>query len=98
MEEIQVAEIKTYIRSRPQLSLSDTSIRYRRQQTKVLLPNNLHIDILIIIFVKCGYRSRVADPEVNSFRLLLERYPCPRDISLDVGKEGRVFVSEVIVF
>jgi hypothetical protein len=46
----------------------------------VLLANNLDIYILVVIFVESSGGERVADPQIDSLRDLLESYPCPRDV------------------
>jgi hypothetical protein len=52
----------------------------------MLLPNDLNIDVLVIILVKRGGGKRVADPEVYGVGALLKSYTSPRYIFLNMGK------------
>lgn len=64
-----------------------TGMAQGRQENKMLLPNDLDIDVLHGITVECRHRSRVAYPEVDGFGLPLEGYTRKRDVFLSIGKE-----------
>lgn len=63
----------------------------------MLLPDDLHVDVLVVVLVQRGRRQRVADPEVDGVGGLLERDACPGDVLLHVREEGCVFVAEIVV-
>lgn len=53
----------------------------------MLLTNNLTVDVFVVVLVQRGHASRVAYPEVDCLRVLLESYPRPGDIFVDMGEE-----------
>jgi len=63
----------------------------------VLLPGDLHVDVLVVVLVQGGHGARVADPEVDGVRVAGEGQAGPGDGARDVGKEGGVLVAEVVV-
>jgi len=54
----------------------------------VFLPDYLHVDVLVVVFVQRGHGGGVADPEVYGFWGLLQRDSCEGDAGGDVGEQG----------
>ena len=63
----------------------------------MLLPTDLYIDILIIIFVQSRRGEVVTDPHVNGVGFFLEGYASKGDIVWHIGKEPVVLFAEVVV-
>lgn len=68
-----------------------------REQNKVLPARHLHVDVFVVVPVQGRGGGRRADPQVDGFRAAVQRHAGPGDVALDVGEEGRVLVSEVVV-
>lgn len=64
----------------------------------MFLADDLHVYILVVVFVHCCHGPVVSEPEVDGVGGLLQGDAGPGDVGWDVGKEGGVFGAEVVVF
>jgi hypothetical protein len=63
----------------------------------VLLPNDLHVDVLVVVSVHCSNRALVPEPEIDGISGLFEGDTCPRDIRRHVREESVVFFAQIVV-
>ncbi len=65
----------------------------------MLLPDHLHVDVLVVVPVQRGDRPGIADPEVDGVGAggVVEGDARPGDVAFYVCEEGRVFVAEVVI-
>lgn len=61
-------------------------------------PDDLDVDVLVVVFVEGGDREGVADPEVDGVGVGGERDSGEGDARGHVGGEKGVFGGEVVVF
>jgi len=52
----------------------------------VLLAEDLHVYVLVVVLVETRHGERVANPEIDGLGWLLESYPRPRYILLYVAE------------
>jgi hypothetical protein len=63
----------------------------------VLAAQDLHVDVLVVVFVQSGYAGAVAEPEVYGVGGCVEGDAGERDGGGDVSEEGGVFGAEIVV-
>lgn len=64
----------------------------------MLLAEDLHINVLVVVAVHGRDGVGVADPQVDGLGLSLQCYPCKRYVLVDVCKDGCILMSQVVVF
>jgi hypothetical protein len=80
-----------------QLLLVDAGLAEGREQDKVLLSGNLHVDVFIIVTVHCRCGKRVAHPHVDGVGFLLQGYAREWDGSQGLREERRVFMAQIVI-
>jgi len=69
-----------------------------REEDEVLLPDDLHVYVFVVVAVQGRHGAFVAEPEVYGVGVLFEGDAGPGDVGGDVGEEGVVFGAEVVIF
>jgi hypothetical protein len=69
-----------------------------REEDEVLLPDDLHVYVFVVVAVHGCHGALVPQPEVDGVCVLFEGDAGPGDVGGDVGEEGVVFGAEVVVF
>ena len=64
----------------------------------MLLAEDLHINVLVVVAVHGRDRVRVADPEVDGLGLPLQRDPREWDVLVNVRKNRGILMAQVVVF
>jgi hypothetical protein len=69
-----------------------------REEDEVLLSDDLHVYVFVVVAVHGCHGALVPEPEVDGVGALFEGDAGPGDVGGDVGEEGVVFSAEVVVF
>jgi hypothetical protein len=69
----------------------------RREKNKVLLADDLDVDVLHGIAVQGGDGPRVPDPKIDGIGTLFQGYAGEGDVLLGIGEEGDVLITEIII-
>lgn len=63
----------------------------------MLLPEDLDVYVLVVVFVQGGCGCRTSEPEIDCVGGLVQRDAGEGDAGRDVCKQGLVFVAQVVV-
>lgn len=63
----------------------------------MLPPQDLHVDVLVVVFMQGGGGVGVSEPEIDSVGGLLKGNACEWDTGGYVGEQCAVLVAEIVV-